>query len=191
MAIDSDFINTPLSDVAPIHSASAKIDAVVESPPRFSRPPAGVSVDEVHLVPARSSVPQYHLLVRQDEFEIYLDRMRLEKLVAARPTEAKTEQQRLAFNNAGRAEQLLEQARATQSPDGAITDVRGDALYAILEQLELGNAAVRDLSTKSFVDAVNIRFYGSVAGPHAGIGHITVGIPHTGRTLLWINWWVR
>lgn len=159
-----------------------------------TRPPAGTDVDETRAVALPRELPLPCVAVLLDTVTVLLPRADLEAQEAARPAEMRTDADRIARVNSGRAAAVLAAVAPPKAP-GTCAEVAGAALDSqgqqlVLDWLERGRALVRLQATGEAVPAVSIRYLGQRCGPLCGRGLITVSLPQGGAPFLAVSWWV-
>lgn len=159
-----------------------------------TRPPSGVDVDETRVVALRRDMPLPCVSVVVDGATVMLSRADLEAAEAARPTEMRTDAERMARVRSGRAAALLSAVSPPKGP-GACAEVAGTALDSqgqqlLLDWIENGRAMVRLQAMGEALSTVRVRYLGQRCGPMCGRGDITVSLPQGTRPFLAVSWWV-
>lgn len=157
------------------------------------RPPAGTEVDETRSVAQRPRAAASCLSVQLNGITVLLDREALARQAAAKPTQWKTEAERMALIEGRRAAALLEAAGSARDGHGCsqVTQaLDGEDQWVLLAHLERGQAAVLPPGAREPVPAVSIRYLGTRCGPTCGRGHIMVSVPGQARPFLVADWWV-
>lgn len=158
------------------------------------RPPAGTEVDETRSVAQRPRAPASCLSVQLNGVTVLLDRDALARQAAAKPTQWKTEAERMALIEGRRAAALLEATGTARDTHGCMQVTQaldGEDQSVLLAHLERGQATVlAPGAAKEAVAAVSIRYLGTRCGPTCGRGHIMVSVPGQPRPFLVADWWV-
>lgn len=166
-----------------------------------TRPAAGTDMDETRTVAQRSRAPADCLSVVLEGVTVLLDRAELGRQAHARPTQWKTEAERMALIEGRRAAALLQAATPPAKggqggqqggPQGChqVTQtLDGEDQFVVLAHLERGAAAVLPQGATQPVPAVAIRYLGQRCGPLCGRGSIMVSVPGQPRPFLATHWW--
>ncbi|CAN7395089.1 hypothetical protein LJR066_002301 [Acidovorax sp. LjRoot66] len=157
------------------------------------RPPAGTDVDETRTVAQRTRAPADCLSVVLEGVTVLLDRSELSRQAHAKPTQWKTEAERMALIEGRRAAALLQAAAPAQGGSPACHPVTqtldGDDQFVVLAHLERGAAAVLPAGATQPVPSVTIRYLGQRCGPLCGRGSIMVSIPGQPQPFMVTHWW--
>ncbi|MDP4076947.1 hypothetical protein [Acidovorax sp. A1169] len=158
-----------------------------------ARPPAGTDVDETRTVAQRTRAPADCLSVVQEGVTVLLDRSELSRQAHAKPTQWKTEAERMALIDGRRAAALLQAAAPARGGGPACHQVTqtldGEDQFVVLAHLERGAAAVLPAGATQPVPSVAIRYLGQRCGPLCGRGSIMVSIPGQQRPFMVTHWW--
>ncbi|MBT9507827.1 MAG: hypothetical protein IV109_14645 [Rhodoferax sp.] len=156
------------------------------------RPPTGVDINETYTVPLRTELPSSCILLPLNGVEVILARKELVRIVDAKPSSWNSESERLALIAGNRAASILESAAPANTHTDCVQlrqPLKDDSLYLIINLLEKGTAAVRNLRTGQLVSAVEVRYVGVRCGPTCGNGAILVYLPQHNGPFLSVAWW--
>lgn len=164
------------------YAVTALVSMISTSAHPYTAPPAGIDIDETRTIIQRTARPVDCIAVPVEDAIVLLDRVALSKygskaavlLNSARTQQKKSPRERgLEYRCALVAENLSPQA-----------------MRVVLEQLEVGDAAVIVQSTGQLAPNVSIRYFGMRCGAACGRGIITVLLPNQSRPFLHLDWWV-
>jgi hypothetical protein len=163
-------------------------------PPRFEQPKAGGTMDVTFRV-ALEGIPAETACVAvvREQATVLISRGILEHLKIAKPTEARTEEERMAVLHGRRAEKLLESATNTSDGFGCAivqTSFDADAEYLVSELLKSGQAGVVDSSTNRQVDHIYVRFKSFRVAPLAGKGDVSFSLSERSAPFFIVLWWI-
>jgi len=163
-------------------------------PPRFEEPKPGRTLDTSFRVALDGISPGAACVsVMADRARILLPRDILERLRAARPEQARTEEENMAVLHGNRAQTLLESVTEAKDDFGCATaqaPFDGDAGYLIGELLKSGQAGVVMNSTNRQVDHIFVRYKAKVSGPLVGKGDISFSFSERSTPFFIVLWWI-
>jgi len=167
----------------------------------FTRPPAGVTIDETREVPLKAVVPSPCIAVSFTHgpmpalpfiaATVFLTKPEPAQVMPLSP--GATETERLAWIKTGRSQELL--ALLPSSPDETgCFNIASDKLsveveFYVMDALERGTAVVKNTKTGEFVPHIYVRYFGMRGGELVGSGDISVHLPGKTGPLLISSWW--
>jgi hypothetical protein len=161
-------------------------------PPQFTLPARGTALDQSFEIVLDAMPTAECVSVVQEQATILISRRLLEHLRAAKPGKWTTEEERLALIRGSRAEELLQNLTKSIDPfmcRRIVTPVSSESLYLISELLQSGQVTVIDNQTNQRVHHIVVNFSGVIAGPLAGIGHISYSFTEQSAPFLRLIWW--
>jgi hypothetical protein len=173
-------------------SSSCEATTLSVRPPQFAPPAPGTTLNQSFEIALDAMPTADCVSVVQEQATILISRRLLEHLRAAKPGKWTSEEERLALIRGSRAEGLLQDL--TKSIDSFMcsklaTPVSSESLYLISELLQSGQVAVIDNHINQCVRHIVVNFSGLVAGPLAGIGHISYSFTEQSAPFLRLIWW--
>lgn len=161
---------------------------------QITRPPAGIDVNETHIVQLPTVIPSSCISIASSKGTIFLDKAKLEELVASKPQKWTNKSEREKVIEATRAEKLLTTLSQTRNSDNCFTPedpTSTDIQYVVLREVENSNAAIKVSRTKEMTPSASVTYMGSRCGNLCGRGDILINIPNENNTPFFsVVWWV-
>ena len=162
--------------------------------PQFEQPKAGNTID-ISFKVALDGVPAgvSCVSVMQEQATILISRDILEHLTMAKPADARTEEERMAYLNGIRAKILLDNLQDIKDGSGCSIvqeSFDNDAQYLVSDLLKSGQAGVVDNAAGKPVDHIYIRYKAFVAAPLMGRGNIMFSFLEGSAPFLTVLWWI-
>ncbi len=162
-------------------------------PPQITAPPAGVPIDQHFTLTLDDPPPDDGLSLRLGNATLVLSCRLLETLRDNKPPTWQTEEERIALIRGKRAEAILSHRSLQRDEQGyypVSLPPSDDGMYLVSECLQAGQVAVINTRTNLRVSQIVVTFNATVAGPLAGVGHISYAFTPDDPPFLSLNWWV-